>query len=38
MRDAGVEVEDLLEKYNLKDIDILKVDTMEVRQAQVKNL
>ena len=39
MGDAGVEIEDdLIEKYNLKDIDVLKVDIMEVRQAVVKIL
>lgn len=39
MGDAGVEVEeDLIEKYNLENIDVLKVGIMEVRQALVKNL
>ena len=38
MGDAGVEVEDdLIEKYNLQDIDVLKVDITEVRQVVVKN-
>ena len=38
MGDVGVEVEDdLIEKYNLQDIDVLKVDITEVRQVVVKN-
>ena len=39
MGDAGVEVEDdLIEKYNLQDIDVLKVGHRKVRQALQKFL
>ena len=39
MGDAGIEKEkDILDKYNLANIDVLKVDIMRVRQAVVKSL
>jgi len=39
MVDAGVGVEeDILEKYNLNDIDVLKVGHHEVRQVLAKKI
>ena len=39
MRDAGIEVEeDLLEKYNLQNIDVLKIGNHGSRTSKIKGL